>query len=122
MFIEMDNFENDDLEWHKVPTKIDESRNYVKALHVAGKKLCLIREGDVLSVTSSRCPHAGADLTNGWCEGGKLVCPFHRHKFNIENGKGDEPQHNFIRIYPLKKENGEFYVGIKKSLWNKIFG
>lgn len=122
MFIGMDNFENDDLEWHKVPTRIDESRNYVKALHVAGKKLCLIREGDVLSVTSSRCPHAGADLTNGWCEGGKLVCPFHRHKFNIENGKGDEPQNNFIRIYPLKKENGEFYVGIKKSLWNKIFG
>ncbi|WP_313515413.1 Rieske (2Fe-2S) protein [Sphingobacterium sp.] len=118
----MENFEDDDLEWHKVPVKIDESRNYVKALHVAGKKLCLIKEGDVLSVTSSRCPHAGADLTKGWCEEGKLVCPFHRHRFNLETGKGDEPQHNFIRIYPLKKEDGDFYVGIKKSLWNKIFG
>ncbi len=118
----MENLEDDELVWHKVPVQIDESRNYVKALHVAGKKLCLIKEGDILSVTSSRCPHAGADLTKGWCEHGKLVCPFHRHKFNIEDGKGEANQHDFIRIYPLKKEDNEFYVGIKKSLWNKIFG
>ncbi|MGJ1206443.1 Rieske (2Fe-2S) protein [Sphingobacterium lactis] len=110
------------MEWHKVPVKIDESRNYVKALHVAGKKLCLISENGVISVTSSRCPHAGADLTKGWCEGGKLICPFHRHRFNIETGAGDEQQHNYIRVYPLKKENGDYYIGIDKSLWNKIFG
>src|SRR5690606_10905653 len=118
----MEEFEDDDFTWHKVPAKIDESRNYVKALHVAGKKLCLISEGGILSVTSSRCPHAGADLTTGWCEEGKLICPFHRHRFDIETGKGDEEQHNFIRVYPLKKENGEFFVGIKPSLWDKIFG
>ncbi|MGO1787074.1 MAG: Rieske (2Fe-2S) protein [Sphingobacterium sp.] len=118
----MEDLEGDDLVWHKVPTAIDDTRNYVKALHVAGKKLCLIRENDVLSVTSSRCPHAGADLTHAWCENGKLVCPFHRHKFNIESGQGDPGQHNAIRVYPLKKVDGTYYVGIKKSLWNKIFG
>ncbi|MGO1596720.1 MAG: Rieske (2Fe-2S) protein [Sphingobacterium sp.] len=118
----MEDLEEDDLVWHKVPTAIDDTRNYVKALHVAGKKLCLIRENDVLSVTSSRCPHAGADLTHAWCENGKLVCPFHRHKFNVESGQGDPGQHNAIRVYPLKKVDGTYYVGVKKSLWNKIFG
>ena len=112
----------DEIIWHKVPVKIDDTRNYVKALHVAGKKLCLIRQDDVLSVTSSRCPHAGADLTKGWCEGEKLICPFHRHRFDIRTGKCDENQGNYIRMYPLKKEDGEYYVGIKKSLWDKIFG
>ncbi|GAA4134862.1 hypothetical protein GCM10022216_08350 [Sphingobacterium kyonggiense] len=114
--------ENDDLTWHKVPVKIDDTRNYVKALHVAGKKLCLIRQDDVLSVTSSRCPHAGADLTKGWCEGHKLICPFHRHEFDIVTGKGTEKQGNYIRMYPLKKEGDDYYVGIKRSLWDKIFG
>jgi len=112
----------DELEWHQVTQKIDQHRNYVKALHVAGKKLCLISENGKLSVTSSRCPHAGADLTKGWCEEGKLICPFHRHRFDVLTGKGDASQGNYLRMYPIKEENGEFFVGIKKSLWNKIFG
>src|SRR5690606_20441330 len=115
-------FEDDDLTWHKLLAKIDECRNYVNVLNVPGKKLCLISGGVILAVTTSRCSHAGADLTHGWCEEGKLICPFHRHRFDIETGKGDEKQHNFIRVYPLKKENGEFFVGIKRNLWDKIFG
>ena len=120
--MEIYEMEEDELEWHKVPNPIDETRDYVKALHIAGKKLCLIHQNGITSVTSSRCPHAGADLTKAWCEGNKLVCPFHRHRFDIQTGKGDANQGNFIRIYPLKKEDGDYYVGIKRSLWDKIFG
>jgi nitrite reductase (NADH) small subunit/3-phenylpropionate/trans-cinnamate dioxygenase ferredoxin subunit len=31
--------------------------------------------------------HAGAPLKNGWCERGKVICPFHRHEFDLISGR-----------------------------------
>lgn len=33
------------------------------------------------------CPHAGASIANGPCEGHVLSCPAHGLKFNIQNGQ-----------------------------------
>lgn len=32
------------------------------------------------------CPHQGADLQYGWCEGNNWVCPKHRWHYNLEKG------------------------------------
>ncbi|WP_166332489.1 Rieske (2Fe-2S) protein [Sphingobacterium chungjuense] len=103
--------------WHEF--KIPE-REGVSSIQVDGKKLCLVYQSGQPHITSAKCPHAGADLSQGWCEDGKLICPFHRHAFDIETGKGNPGQGNYINTYPTKQENGSWYVGITKPWW-KIF-
>jgi len=36
---------------------------------------------------SRYCPHQGGDLKQGWIEDGKIVCPRHRWKFDLNTGK-----------------------------------
>lgn len=112
----------EELEWFEIKHP-DKPGLY--PITVNGKKLCLILGNEQLHVTSKRCPHAGADLSQGWCEGNKLVCPFHRHKFDLYSGKGDPGQGNYIRTYPTKSTDGKYFVGFKKSKlknWFSNFG
>ncbi len=108
------------LEWHVIPT-LPSSDVEIKKIKVAGKAICLVRTKGKWLAVGSRCPHAGADLSQGWCEGNKIVCPFHRHKFDLQTGKGDVGQGNFINTYPLKEENGHLYVAIRKPWWKTLF-
>src|SRR5690606_8126422 len=105
----------DKHEWYLVPEPAEEGK--VEKRTVGGKSICLILSDKQLYATGAKCPHAGADLSRGWCEAGKLVCPYHRHKFDIVTGKGDSDQGNYIRTYPVKKEDNRWYVGIPKSWW-----
>ncbi|MFD2742938.1 MULTISPECIES: Rieske (2Fe-2S) protein [Sphingobacterium] len=101
--------------WHKF--KIPEQAG-VFSIDIAGKKLCLVYQSGQPHIMSSKCPHAGADLSQGWCEEGKLICPFHRHAFDIRSGRGNPGQGNYIKTYPTKEENGIWYVGIVKPWWH----
>lgn len=93
----------------------------IRKIKVEGRLLCVIRDGSHLRVTSSRCPHAGADLSQGWCAEGKLICPYHRHAFSLETGRGDPGQGNYIQVYPLEQRNGIWYVGIRTGWLKQLF-
>ncbi len=46
-----------------------------------------VEAGGKLYSINRFCPHQGADLAQGWIEGGRyLVCPRHRWQFDLENG------------------------------------
>ncbi|MFD1771278.1 Rieske (2Fe-2S) protein [Sphingobacterium suaedae] len=109
----------DKHEWFLVPAP--KAENQIEKRLIGRKKLCLVLIDGQLYASSSRCPHAGADLGQGWCEEKKLVCPFHRHRFDLQTGRGDPGQGDYIEVYPVKKEDGKWYVGIAKSWWKKIF-
>lgn len=109
----------DKLSWF--PAIVPTREGQIKKVDVGGKSICIIREAGKFYATSSRCPHAGADISQGWCEGGKIVCPYHRHKFDLESGRGDPGQGDFISTYSLREENGKWFVGIPKPWWKTIF-
>ncbi len=109
----------DEIDWYAVV--VPEKEGEISKVQMGGKSICLIRRGNWVYATSSHCPHAGADLSQGWCEDGKLVCPFHRHKFDLQTGKGNAGQGNYIDVFSVKEENGVWYVGIKKSWWKRLF-
>lgn len=106
------------IEWFVIKKPREEGK--IEKIEVGGKKLCVILIDGQVYVTSSRCPHAGADLSKGWCEGKKLVCPYHRHRFDLQSGKGDAGQNNYIDVYPIKEENNQWYVGMKKPWWRRL--
>ncbi|MFD2597112.1 Rieske (2Fe-2S) protein [Sphingobacterium griseoflavum] len=110
----------DKEDWHLV-SDVQVAEGGMQRLKVAGKVICLVKQDGELFAVGNRCPHAGADLAQGWCEAKKIVCPVHRHRFDLTTGRGDAGQGNFIPTYPLKVDSGKLYIGIHKSWWKRLF-
>ncbi len=112
------------MAWYKVAEAGALSEPFIKKVKVAGKDICLVGyEGDVYAL-SARCPHAGEDLSGGWCKEGKIVCPVHRYAYNLDNGRGAEGQGDYVRTYPIKiNENGIFIsISSLSERLKRLFG
>ena len=105
--------------WHKI-LKSDLSAQEVQVINVNGKKLCLVNHANHYYATALNCPHAGANLEFGWCEKGYLVCPVHRYHYNLQNGRGETGQGDYLPIYPVKEEKDFLLIGFKESLFNQL--
>jgi len=107
------------MKWYQVPDLKITGRPFIKRVKAGGKTFCLVRYENEVFALSARCPHAGGDLTQGWCKDGKLICPIHRYSFDLKTGKGSEGQNDYIDSYPIEIRDGLVYIGIT-SLWEKI--
>lgn len=88
--------------------------NSVRSVEVEGKRICLIYAEDGYYAMDDRCPHAGARFgAGGWCENGNLICPVHRHKFELKSGRGSEG--DFVNTYPTEKREDGVYVGFVRG-------
>lgn len=106
------------MKWFKLfAAGILTSPDFIKLVTVSGKKLCIVKEGQRIFAVQNKCPHAGADLSQGWCDKGNLVCPYHRHEFNLETGRGAPGQGDYINTYPVEIREEGVYVGIKEPWW-----
>ncbi len=104
--------------WIKIfPAEVLDGEDFIKKINVSGKKLCAVKTGDRLFVVQNKCPHAGAELSQGWCSNGNIICPYHRHEFNLETGRGKAGQGNYLNHYPVEARGDGIYVGLKKSWW-----
>lgn len=100
------------MNWYRVLDTIADSKPFITRVKINGKSLCLVGyEGEVFAL-SSICPHAGADLSGGWCREGKIICPFHRYAYDIRTGKGDPGQNDYVDTYPVEKRADGIYVGM----------
>jgi len=107
------------MKWCKIPDvkKIDQP--FIKKVKVDNKSICLIGyEGDLFAV-SAICPHAREDLSRGWCENGKLVCPVHRFSYNLQTGRGSEGQNDYVETYSVEVRGDDIYIGIT-GFWEKV--
>ncbi|GAA4311045.1 hypothetical protein GCM10023149_05920 [Mucilaginibacter gynuensis] len=107
------------MKWYRVPDVEPNGQPFIKKIKPDGKNICLVGyEGEIFAL-SARCPHAGEDLSRGWCKEGKLVCPIHRFSYDLETGRGSTGQNDYVNTFPVKIKNNEVYVGIN-SFWGKI--
>ncbi|WP_462265395.1 Rieske (2Fe-2S) protein [Mucilaginibacter sp.] len=101
------------MPWYEVAATASIADRQVLNVKAEGKSLCLVRAGNIYFATQLRCPHAGGDLSGGWCEQGKLVCPLHRYSYDLQTGKGSSGQGDYINIYAVKTESGKIFVEVK---------
>lgn len=106
--------------WHQIPQSAIDSKAPIQLLKLKGKKFCLIYHQNKWFATSMSCPHAGANLAAGWCEEGRLICPFHRHSFDLHSGKGAVGQHNCIEIYRIELRSDGMFVELPQNFWDKM--
>lgn len=109
------------MKWHKVLDNSTLKYPFIKKINIASRSICLVGVDQVVYALSAKCPHAGADISQGWCKDGKLVCPFHRYSYDIHTGRGSQGQGDYINIYPVEVRQDGIYVGIT-SKWEWLFG
>lgn len=103
--------------WHRVQelgpegveSLADRGRQMIE---VEGRRLCVIRVGEKVSVFRPKCPHGGAPLENaGVNEAGDLVCPWHRFTYCPSTGANTSGEGYSLEVYPVKVEKNVVYVG-----------
>lgn len=107
------------MKWYKVSDTPDLDKPFLKKVKSGGKNICLVGYEGELFALSAFCPHAGGDLSDGWCRNGKLICPLHRYSYDIHTGKGSEGQNDFINTYPLEIKDDGVYVGVT-GFWERL--
>jgi len=101
------------MAWFKVAEAVNLPTSFLTKVTAGGKQLCLVKTDKKLYAVSATCPHAGADLSKGRCEDGKLVCPFHRYKYDLNTGRGEPGQNDFIPTYAVEQRDDGIYVEVK---------
>ena len=77
-----------------------------------GAELALFREGEQVWCTEGRCPHAFELMSKAVLEKQTVECLAHHYCFDLKTGKAIKPTPGiaFLKIYPVKIENGEILV------------
>ena len=106
---------NDNKQWIKIAEHVNEIHFNTSGLAEwsgAGKKLCIVKQGDEIHACSAKCPHAGGNLAEGYLDAlGQLVCPLHRYKFNITNGRNVSGEGYFLKVYPVEIREDGLFIG-----------
>jgi nitrite reductase (NADH) small subunit len=82
---------------------------------VGGEEIAVFRQRDGrLFATQNRCPHKQGPLAEGVAGDGKVICPLHAHKFNLETGEGSE-KHECVKVFPVTAAGGEILLQIESA-------
>ena len=107
--------------WYKIAESIAEiefSVNGLTELEVNGRKICLAKHHDQVFACTQKCPHAGGLLAAGYLDAtGNIVCPLHRYKFDLKNGRNISGEGYHLKTYPVEvRENGVF-IGLNQHFF-----
>ena len=95
----------------KIAETKDIQSKKMKAVEVAGKKICLINVEGKYYAIGNVCTHEGGPLAEGTLEGYEVECPWHGSKFDIRTGKVTRPPANESEsTYEVKVEGNDILV------------
>jgi NADPH-dependent 2,4-dienoyl-CoA reductase/sulfur reductase-like enzyme/nitrite reductase/ring-hydroxylating ferredoxin subunit len=81
-------------------------------VETAAHKILLVRTGGQVRAYQADCPHAGAPLEQGVICDGRIICPWHKAAFGVDNGQVCEPPALVqLKQYPVEIEHGVVSVG-----------
>jgi nitrite reductase/ring-hydroxylating ferredoxin subunit len=105
--------------WHKIadsPEELGLSTGSISEITVNNKKICIALHSNTLHACAHKCPHAGGPMTDGYVDAlGNIVCPLHRYKFSLQNGRNTSGEGYYLKTYPVDvRENGVF-VGFEEK-------
>ncbi|WP_295125831.1 Rieske 2Fe-2S domain-containing protein [uncultured Chitinophaga sp.] len=104
--------------WHRVADADDElaAEAVITVQDVAGKKVCVTRYQGELYAFAHKCPHAGAFMQEGYIDAvGNIVCPLHRYKFSVKNGRNTSGEGFYLKTYPIELRPEGVFIGFEKG-------
>ncbi len=105
-----------ELKWIKIFTPaVLEEPNFIRLVEAESRKFCIVKNENEIFAVQSKCPHAGADLSLGFCKDQKLICSYHRYEYDLHTGKGSPGQGDYINTYPIEIRADGVYIGLKEK-------
>lgn len=101
-------------QWHKIGDTVlafQWQSNQMCVLQVEGKKITLARHQESLYAFAYKCPHASGIMADGFVDAlGQVVCPLHRYRFDIKNGRNTSGEGYYLKTYPLEQRADGIYI------------
>jgi nitrite reductase/ring-hydroxylating ferredoxin subunit len=105
--------------WHKIGESAEAMElpaNGIGVVEVKGKKLCITCYAGQWFAFAYKCPHASGIMADGYIDGiGNVVCPVHRYKFNLQNGRNTSGEGYYLKTYPVECRAEGIYIGMEES-------
>jgi nitrite reductase/ring-hydroxylating ferredoxin subunit len=109
--------------WHKIAASIEEinfSANGLAVVTAGNKTICIALYQNELFACTQKCPHAGGIMASGHIDAtGNIVCPLHRYKYSLNNGRNTSGEGYFLKTFPVEMRQEGIFVGLEK---NNLFG
>jgi len=105
--------------WHKIAETEDElfiNNESLIEIEVAGKMICIGKHQEALKACVAKCPHAGGKMADGYIDAlGNIVCPLHRYRFSLNNGRNISGEGYFLKIYSIETRDNGVFVAIEEK-------
>jgi nitrite reductase/ring-hydroxylating ferredoxin subunit len=109
----------DRIRWVKVAEAVSEipfGDNRLAEVEADGKRICMGKHNDTLFAFAQKCPHASGFLSQGFIDAlGNVVCPLHRYKFCLKNGRNVSGEGYYLKHWPVEVREDGVYVGLEKK-------
>lgn len=95
--------------------------NNIAVAEWEGKNICIGKFKDSVFAFAYKCPHAGGILAEGYIDSlGNVVCPLHRYKYDLKNGRNVSGEGYFLKNWPVEVREDGVFVGLEadKGIWN----
>jgi 3-phenylpropionate/trans-cinnamate dioxygenase ferredoxin subunit len=113
------------LKWFKVADgkdAIEWQSNNLTLAEVGGRTITLAKIGSHILACAHRCPHASGILADGFIDAlENIVCPLHRYKFSLQNGRNVSGEGYYLKTYPIEEREAGLFVGFEEANWMNIF-
>ena len=87
----------------------------MKAVEVAGEKICVANVEGKCYAIGNLCTHVGGPLAEGTLEGYEIECPWHGSKFDVRSGEPTRPPAKRPEpTYEIKVEGNNLLIGKRK--------
>jgi nitrite reductase/ring-hydroxylating ferredoxin subunit len=106
-------------EWHRIAENLEAlsfSAQGLATLYIGERKICIGKIGKELKGCISVCPHAGANLGEGYVDVmGNIVCPLHGYKFSLATGYNRSGEGYFLKVYPIEQREEGIFIGFEEK-------
>jgi NAD(P)H-dependent nitrite reductase small subunit len=99
-------------EWVSVCRDQDIPEGRGRPFEVSGLRVAIFRVSGSVTALSDRCPHAGGSLGQGWIEEGEVVCPLHRWRFKLSDGRCSTIRGERVHRFEAEVRNGQVWIRI----------
>jgi toluene monooxygenase system ferredoxin subunit len=104
---------HDNPAYHRVCPLDDLWQGEMAVHEVERTKLLVVHtESGAVRAVQLMCPHQKFPMSDGTLDGDVLTCAKHLWQFNVVTGRGVNPSHAEVTLYPVKVEDGQVYVSV----------
>ena len=103
------------VNWVKIAessAELDFGANQIALAEMEGRTICIGRFKERLFAFAHKCPHASGLFSEGFIDAlGNVVCPVHRYRFSLSNGRNSSGEGYYLKHWPVEERGDGLYVG-----------